>query len=493
MAATYYPQHDEHVAHSQLDVLPAHSSPAAQLPEEIIENIVECLRYPVHPQFEATERFLKEGASRFYLSAFSKVCKSIRCTVERLLYRDIHVDIIGWTRHIQSYDTQKHPMWPAGCLRLLLRTMKGRPELGLFVRSIAVRWSELSPETVLESFEFLRQCPGLHSLAFSSLPDALLSVLHSMNLPITSFGAVLPAASVSRVIGMFPRLRNLHLHIHGQPSSMSIPDHGITELTLKLVDFDVPLLQFAFAVPRPGHVRNLYLEVKDTQSARNAIAFPRPTTSMQASVEQLTLKNIDPFTPTKCNGDLHFSLTEMITLHHLHVMRPSLLPASAFECLPPHLRTITFSDYALDSKKSAADSKSCFVQSVVESLKWNAPSVRLAGIKTYGAFPDDPWELGDLTPLQVLCREEKLPFVQIGSFADIQPQLMIFRIAATTRSTTLIPDWTTRTDRLVHQVWVNEVLFLAESGLLSVPVVRPTGLETEHHWHLVRVDHREQV
>ncbi|KAJ7120967.1 hypothetical protein C8R44DRAFT_787085 [Mycena epipterygia] len=421
----------------KLDVSPSHISPLTQLPEEVVEYIAECMRYPIHPRFEATEAFLTEGrtrfsAARFSLSAFSQVCASIRFTVERTLYRDIHLSITGWTFHIPTPDTQKHPIFPAGCLRLLLRTLEERPELGRFVRSVDLRWCEyqLAPSTIQEQLGFLALCPGLQSLSFSTLPQSLLEHLESLSLQITSFAAVSPAANLPRIIRTFPNLKNLHLHIHGHPSSFSVPDHGISVLHLRLVgdrDLQELLLRLALTVPRHD-VRDFYLEGKDTRSEKNiaVVTFPRPTASMRACVEHLRLKNIDPFAPVRIDGAVYSPLAEMTSLRHLHVMRPFLLAPHAFSFLPPNLRSLTFSDYALDSKKSSADSKSCFLESVVECLNINSQTVRLAGIKTYGAAPDDRWELGDLACIRLLCCKERVPFIQIGAYADIEPQLMIF-------------------------------------------------------------------
>ncbi|KAJ7093918.1 hypothetical protein B0H15DRAFT_831227 [Mycena belliarum] len=409
------------------------ASPFSRIPEEVVEYIAECMRYPIHPRLEATEAFLSEGrtrfsSTRFSLSSFSQVCISVRFAVERLLYRDIHVDTIGWTRHLQSYDTQKHPIWPAGCLRLLLRTFEARPELRRFVRSVDLRWCEPqhSPGTIREQLQFLGLCPGLQVLSFSCLPETVLDHLESLKLRITSFAAVSPAANLPRIIRMFPSLENLHLHLQGYPGSFSIPNHSLSRLHLKLVaDWDIQeqLLKLAFAVPGLD-VRDFYLEGVHTMSASSN--FPRPTAAMQACVQHLCLKNINPFRSVKINGEECLPLAEMTALRHLHVMRPFLLPAHAFTCLPPNLRSLTFSDYALDSKRSSADSKSRFVQSVIECLNLCARNFKLAGIKTYGAVPDDPWELGDLTPMRLLCRKQNVPFIQIGAYADIEPELMIF-------------------------------------------------------------------
>ncbi|KAJ7846112.1 hypothetical protein B0H14DRAFT_2773520 [Mycena olivaceomarginata] len=397
----------------------------AQLPEEIIEYITECMRYPIYPRFEATDVFLTEGRTgfsdvRFSLSSFSKVCKFIRSAVERLLYRDIHLDIVSWTRHVVgTSDTQKHPMWPAACLHLLLRTLEERPDLRRFVRSVALRWSlwPQSTSKIEQQLEFLRLCPGLQSLSFSVIPEAVLQFLEPLSLQITSFAAVSSAADVPHIIRVFPNLTNLHLHVHGRPSSLSIPDHKISGLSIALIDPRDSLLQLAFAVARG---------VKAFHLTGDRKAFPLPTPSMQASVQHMRLKTINPFTSIKINDTVYFPLAVMTTLHHLHVMRPDLLHIYAFRRLPPSLRSITFSDYGLDSTKPAADSKSCFVQSVVDCINANSQSVKLAGIKTYGAIPDDPWELGDLTPVRSLCLEGRVPFIQIGAYADIEPELMIF-------------------------------------------------------------------
>ncbi|KAJ7662109.1 hypothetical protein DFH06DRAFT_1191525 [Mycena polygramma] len=400
------------------------------LPEEIIEYITECMRYPIYPRPEATEAFLNEGCTgfstaRFSLSAFSKVCKAIRVTAERLLYRDIHVDIVVWTpwmNYSEDSDTQKHPVWPAACLHLLLGTFEERPELRRFVRSVAIRWSDLesSASVIQEQLEFLR-------LAFSSLPELLLEPLERLNLQITSFAALTQAMNLPRIIQIFPNLPNLHLQIHGNPSSFSIPENRISELHLNLIgDRNERNLLLNLALAVPHHVRRFHLEANNMWKNLPVIPFPPPTPSMQASVEHLRLKTIDPFKTVKINECICSPLATMSALRHLHIMRQSVLPVHAFDSLPTNLRSITFSDYALDSTKSAADSKSSFVQSVVDCLNTHSRTVKLAGVKTYGAIPDDPWELGDLAPLQMLCRADKVPFIQIGAYADIEPELILF-------------------------------------------------------------------
>ncbi|KAJ7291035.1 hypothetical protein C8J57DRAFT_1271185 [Mycena rebaudengoi] len=414
-----------------------HDSPLAQLPDDVMEYITECIRYPIYPRLEATEAFLTEGRTRFChtrfsLSAFSKVCKSIRFTAERFLYRDIHVDTVGWTRHESYAETRKHPIWPAGCLRLLLRTLEDRPELGRFVRSVDLRWCELDLCVALnEKLRFLSLCPGLHSLSVSSLPETLIEQLESLKLGISSFAAVTSAGNFPRIIRMFPHLQTLHVHIHGPPTSSSprIPNHAISGLHMKFVSEGQDqrrLLQLAFAASGPS-VRTLYIEGTDTRNQNNfaVAAFPNPTVAMQESVEHLRVKNIDPFRHIYIGQEKIAPLSWMSALRHLHVMRPSHLPPHAFGLIPSNLRSVTFSDYALDSKKSSAESKTSFVASVVDCLEMTT-YVKLAGVKTYGAVPDDPWELGDLSSLRLLCRKERVPFMQIGAYADIEPELMIF-------------------------------------------------------------------
>ncbi|KAJ6511468.1 hypothetical protein C8R47DRAFT_1065029 [Mycena vitilis] len=340
-------------------------------------------------------------------------------------------------RYSEDCESQKHPLWPAACLHLLLGTFEKRPELRRFVRSVAIRWSdlELSASVIQEQLEFLHLCPGLQSLAFSSLPQLLLEPLERLNLQITSFATLTQAMNLPRVIQIFPHLSNLHLQIHGNPSSFLIPENRISELHLNLIGDRIErnvLLNLALAVPH--HVRRFHLEANNMWKNLPVIPFPPPTPSIQASVEHLRLKTIDPFTTVKINDCICSPLATMSALRHLHVMRQSVLPVHAFDSLPTNLRSITFSDYALDSTKSAADSKSSFVQSVVDCLNTNSPLVKLAGVKTYGAIPDDPWELGDLAPLQMLCLTENVPFIQIGAYADIEPELIIFLKEASRRS-----------------------------------------------------------
>ncbi|KAJ7057179.1 hypothetical protein C8F01DRAFT_1153687 [Mycena amicta] len=407
-----------------------------QLPEEIIENIAECLRYPIHPQLEATERFLSEGATRFsttrfYLSTFSKVSKQVRYIVERYLYRDIHVDLGGWAR--SSQIMRKHPMFPAGSLALLLGTLDERPELHRFIRTVAIHCT-VSEVVIPEAFTFLRECAGLHSLWVSPLPEWVLACLATMNLQISSFAAFVPAPMVHRVVAAFPRLKNTYLYIevnNSGPIELSMPQHGITTMVLKFyADLSRHASLLPLAMVLPQRAENVYLEAQDTNLENPdqpvVPSFPRLTSGLLPSVEHLTLKNINPFDPVTVNGIAYYGLTELAALRHLHLMRcPPLVPAALTQ-LPMGLRSLTFSDYGLDSKVSAERSKTQFVQSVVDSLRLGSSERKLAGIKTYGAVPDDPWELGNLAPLQAVCQMERLPFVQIGSFADIEPQLILF-------------------------------------------------------------------
>ncbi|KAJ7617801.1 hypothetical protein FB45DRAFT_932722, partial [Roridomyces roridus] len=397
------------------------SSIFTELPEEVIEQIADCMRYPIYPSAEAAAFFLNEGRTgfsetRFALSAFSQVCTYVRPAVERLLYRDIHVDITGWTQHIRASETQKLPMFPAGSLRLLLRTLADRPELGRFVRSAYIRWCEhyRVPASMPEHLKtLLSACPKLHTVAFSSLPQSVIEYLEPLNLPITSLAAVSPAETLPSVIRAFPALRSLQLHIHGQPpETMSIPAHNITSLHLKLMAEDgcapeSELLPLAYTVPH-GNVPYVYLE------SETEMALTPPPEAMQSSVEHLRLKNIDPFTPVHIDGVMCSPIGSLTNLQHLHVMRSSSsLPIHAFDfdVLPPNVRTVSFSDYAVTHKMSAAASKSVFVQGVVQALK-SPRSRRLAGVMAYGAVPNDSWDLGNLKPLRDLCRKARVPFAQ---------------------------------------------------------------------------------
>ncbi|KAF7329973.1 Yae1-N domain-containing protein [Mycena kentingensis (nom. inval.)] len=407
-------------------------SPLSEVPEEIIETIAECLRYPILPQFEATERFLTEGATyfsttRFYLSTFSQVSKQVRSVVERYLYRDIHVDMSGWTG-------RKHPMYPVGSLQPLLRTLEDRPELHRFVRSVGVQ-GLLTPALASSAnlHRFLRRCPGLQSLWFSMLPDDILVPLRALQLEISSLAALTSPESIHRVVEAFPHLRNAYLHIRNfEELPMSAPPHRIETMALRVYAeqrYHAQALRQALELPqRARDVRVEMFEVRK-EPLKTRVVFPVPRHQGISDVDHLTLVNVDVFTTVKVNEGEYYGLAGLRTLRHLHLVGCFPLPSNAFQSssLPHSLRSLTFSDYAQDSSLSAEESKSRFVLSVVEALRLRGEGSRkFRGVKTYGARRNDAWELGDLTPLEEYCRMERVPLGQIGSFADIQPQLILF-------------------------------------------------------------------
>ncbi|KAJ7777932.1 hypothetical protein DFH07DRAFT_766154 [Mycena maculata] len=295
-----------------------------------------CLYLRERPGFRVAMKRIRDCVKAVQAHAlFSRTiffCKSIRSIVEHLLYRDIHVDLIGWTLHVQSYDTQKHPIWPAECLRLLLRTLEGRPGLGHFVR----RLSRIA--------EFI-------VLLVSRIVDR-------------AFGAVKPTNHFIRCCDADrkPPARHTDIPKYNKPP----PSHP----RKAVLTFGPGSQDNGAALEKGGRYPN-------SERGRHVHALPQPPASMRA---HLRLENIDPFKQ--------------------------------------------FSDYAQDSNMSSEASMSCFVQSVVDCLDMQRG--KLAGVKTNGAVPDDPWELGDLTPMRLLCEKERVPFIPIGSFADIEPELIVF-------------------------------------------------------------------
>ncbi|KAF5365351.1 hypothetical protein D9758_005381 [Tetrapyrgos nigripes] len=445
----------------------------AHLPTEIIEQIAERLCYPVLPNYVHNEDFLNEGrtifsATRFHLSAWINAAR-------------------------RTCINTKHYAHPAASLPLLLRTLDQRPELAEFIRGVDLRWCEDDNddnESYLETRRFLWMCERLDRLSVDSLswtfiervlapsPDSL----SRSALGISTFSTSCESRYMELLPTLFPRLLSLQVHLHGQrpPSRESelpiSPNLDTTftsrrkllRLRVKLhVPADAPDAVFSSLTSRvlslaSTSVENLYVEGRPTLNNEAAPVLPTIHPPNCRNIRHLCLRDIDPFsTPS---ADPHhrsgvssipseLPLTCLSSLTHLLLIRPRRLYPKAFSLLPPSVKTVSFSAYGVDSKKSSKDSKTDFISSVVTALNYlnelcdctdvasvrtvpggrfqesGRKTLRLVKIKTYGAIPGDPWELGDLRSLMVHCKsaEPVIPFKEIGpGNAGEEPELILF-------------------------------------------------------------------
>lgn len=134
------------------------------MPPEIIEEIAENLSFEttlpldecnaIDMYFE--DAFTEVSTARIDLSSFSQVCFAVREPVERILYRNIQLECSEW----EGFEGPSL----AGSLRLFLRTLDQRPQLGRLVRSAALDWiarSGRQSPTEEDLVLFMRHCSNL--------------------------------------------------------------------------------------------------------------------------------------------------------------------------------------------------------------------------------------------------------------------------------------------------------------------------------------------
>jgi hypothetical protein len=122
------------------------------------------------------------------------------------LYRNIHLDLAGWA------FASKNLTWSPGSLPLLLRTLQERPELGQFVRCIALDWCCDFVETEHEQgvADFLQLCSGLQALFTQDmLPEKILTKIS--HIPIRTFASSYSDGRIPRIFGSLSALQTLIL------------------------------------------------------------------------------------------------------------------------------------------------------------------------------------------------------------------------------------------------------------------------------------------
>ncbi|KAG7095857.1 hypothetical protein E1B28_006550 [Marasmius oreades] len=389
------------------------------LPNDILYEIAEQLRYVESDSKELTkddsdeELFLKSGwttfsSTRFYLSSFSKTSRRIRPIVEGVLYRDIHVDNLGWIPPSRrSWHNDKLQTHPAGSLLLLIRTLIRRPSLSSFVRGVDLRWCDGQDAIALQELSaFLRNCPRLLRFSISDLDEELLGVLETLKLQISSFATSCYSYNMERVTSCFPRLQTLQLFLHGPPILFTTPSstHSIRRMRFHL---HVSLEKFdrtCQSVLKLAGQSVEELSIVNGVHTKECPTLPFLATSTYTRLESLCVKEIDLFESEK-----HPSiLTSMVALRHLHVMRCRVLPLKAFQCIPENISSITFSVYGAGEPDAFLSSLVQCIRLGIASSSWLPKGIRAEGCPSQ----DHP---GNLVPLKDLCITENVRFEEVNS------------------------------------------------------------------------------
>jgi hypothetical protein len=267
------------------------------LPPEVIEEIAESLSFgttvhldgcnPVDMYFE--DAFTDVSAARLDLSSFSQVCFAVREPVERILYRNIQLDFSGWT----GFGTNHSPSL-AGCLRLFLRTLDERPQLGRFVRSAALDWNSRS--RMLDPIEeglviFMKHCSNLQRLLIARLPDD--EVLEKFDHhSLVTLGTIYWQRPIATLLTNFPNLQNLCVNYPAlNHFSEQIPPHNLTTLTL-VINGENPTLCLARVLDLCGTtVRDLSLTLADKASYSDYL--PSLSSDAGAGLQTIRLRDFD--------------------------------------------------------------------------------------------------------------------------------------------------------------------------------------------------------
>lgn len=324
--------------------------------------------------------------------------------MERILYRDVQLDCTGW-------KGRKHPKWPAGCLRLLLRTLEDRPELGRYISSAAVDYQLSTEPSALEQGlgDFLARTPHLKTLFLSHCPLALWNFpLHNARTFATSFAnGILPS-----VLEHFPKLQNLYLRdcvYMGFDSE--VPEHK-----LRTVRFDSnhahAAVQFARALnacsDTTDHLDIRFIGGLLQPSPVFGSKLPKLSDNFGSALRSLRLDNISIF--SSLTSAFAKMLLKLPVLEDLHVSNHTCFSPDAFSILPPSIQTLTVSDYHGYWEVTSEDiEKNTFLSAMAQCIA--IPSRKISSVVASNGTGK---MIGlDLEPVSAACKLEGIKFSEI--------------------------------------------------------------------------------
>ncbi|KAL0579185.1 hypothetical protein V5O48_002807 [Marasmius crinis-equi] len=402
------------------------------LPDDILHEIVEQLRYAVsesdYPLAEENdvETFLKSGwtsysSTRFHLSSLSTTCWRLRPIAERILYREIHVDNVGWIALSErGWHNGKLQAHPAGSLSLLARTVQERPALASLIRSVDLRWCDGSGKGARQQVqELIRSCDRVTRVAVSEIDEELLDILEPVKLGIHSFSALCASRNVERIISCFPHLRDLHLFLHGVRSPVRTP---ILTHSIRRMRFNLHVLGERFGgtcqsvlALAGSSVEELIVENGVHVRGQPYPPLPLLEAPIYGQLRSLSVKDVDLFEPITYPS----IFTSMPSLQHLHIMRCRILPPGALLGVPASIVSMSFSLYG-------AGEPDLFLCSLAHCIRLCISSRRcLAGIRVETRRSKD--YPGNLIPLRDLCIADDVGFEEVSdNNSHTSPKVTVF-------------------------------------------------------------------
>ncbi|KAJ7782317.1 hypothetical protein DFH07DRAFT_790133 [Mycena maculata] len=376
------------------------------LPLEIIEHIAVSLRDPKSPLDEAalyiSDKYSDFSEARFHLSALSKVSSGVRNAVERILYRNIQLDFTGW-------KGRKHTGWPAGSLRLLLRTITERPELGRYIYTAALDYQIGSTNCeVLEAGleQFLARTPNLTHLFLSQCPLAMWG-LPSQHLE--GFATNFAPGILPSLLEHFSVLKDLHLRdCHVMALSGALPPHELRRVRLDS-SHENASGYFARVLTICGNsVHDLDVRFIGGLQLRAPLFLPEAVVSPGggSAIRNLRLDNLSVLTHL-ASGYAQL-LREIPALEHLHVSHHAPFASGAFGVLPPSLLSLTASAYY--GLWTTEPGKEGFMTALAGCISMSTKK-EVACVEASSGNEKD--ERQDLQPVIAACKTERLLFEKI--------------------------------------------------------------------------------
>ncbi|KAJ7045980.1 hypothetical protein C8F04DRAFT_1388514 [Mycena alexandri] len=373
------------------------------LPLEIIEHIATSIRDPkCHLLMDTAALYISDkysdfSAARFSLSALSQTCSGLRNAVERILYRNIQLDFTGW-------KGRKHTGFPAGSLRLLLRTLKERPELGKYILIAALDYQLSTESEALERGleDFLALTPNLTHLFLSQCPVALwdFPAAHLVGFATTFAPGILPS-----LLEQLPVLQDLHLRdCHVMALAGALPSHKLRRIRLDS-SHEYASAHFARVLTICGNsVHTADVRFIGGLQLREPFFLPSDTTFAQcgggSAIRTLRLDNISVLAHLS-SGYAHL-LQELPALEHLHLSHHAPFASDAFSMLPDCLQSLTVSAYY--GLWTAEPAKTGFLPALASCISISMrETARVEGSR--GARFDEGL---DLQPLMTACKTERI-------------------------------------------------------------------------------------
>ncbi|KAJ7121285.1 hypothetical protein C8R43DRAFT_76355 [Mycena crocata] len=396
------------------------------LPLEIIEHIAVSLRDPKSTSLmDTAAMYISEKSSdfseaRFSLSALSQVSSVLRCAVERILYRHVQLDFTGW-------KGRKHTGWPAGSLKLLLRTLDERPELQRYIYTAALDYQLSTESEALEKGleDFLLRAPNLTHLFLSQCPVAFWDFppKHLIGFATAFAPGILPS-----LLEQLPALKDLHLRdCHVMALAGALPPHNLQRIRLDS-SHETASAHFARVLTICGDsVHDLDVRFIGGLQLRAPLFFADALPHAGGgSICTLRLDNISVLSHL-ASGYAHL-LRELPVLQHLHVSHHAAFAPNAFCMLPTSLLTLTASEYyGLWTPEPAKDDG--FVIALASCISMSTKEV--ARVEAAGQ---------DLQPVVHACKTERLSLEKFDGFRPFVTVFFGTRVPCEKQETQVVED-----------------------------------------------------